>query len=126
MATYRIQTMKKTISILAIILTISTLVSLAVEPPKTAELKIKTSAKCGMCKKRIERDLGVSKGIVNSNLNLDDKVVTITYNTKKTSPEKIKEVISKIGYDADEVVANQKSHDALPGCCQKSAAAHKD
>ncbi len=126
MATYRTKTMKKTISILAIILIISTLVSLAVEPPKTAELKIKTSAKCGMCKKRIERDLGVSKGIVNSNLNLDDKVVTITYNTKKTSPAKIKEVISKIGYDADEVVANQKSHDALPGCCQKSAAAHKD
>ena len=126
MATYRTKTMKKIISILSIILTISTLVSLAVEPPKTAELKIKTSAKCGMCKKRIERDLGVSKGIVNSNLNLDDKVVTITYNTKKTSPEKIKEVISKIGYDADEVVANQKSHDALPGCCQKSAAAHKD
>ena len=118
--------MKKTISILAIILTISTLVSLAVEPPKTAELKIKTSAKCGMCKKRIERDLGVSKGIVNSNLNLDDKVVTVTYNTKKTSPEKIKEVISKIGYDADEVVANQKSHDALPDCCQKTASAHKD
>lgn len=126
MATYRIKTMKKIISILAIILTISTLVSLAVEPPKTAELKIKTSAKCGMCKKRIERDLGVSKGIVNSNLNLDDKVVTVTYNTKKTSPEKIKEVISKIGYDADEVVANQKSHDALPGCCQKTASAHKD
>ncbi len=126
MATYRNLIMKKIISILAIILTISTLVSLAAEPPKTAELKIKTSAKCGMCKKRIERDLGVSKGIVHSNLNLDDKVVTITYNTKKTSPEKIKEVISKIGYDADEVVANQKSHDALPGCCQKSAASHKD
>ena len=126
MATYRNLIMKKIISILAIILTISTLVSLAAEPPKTAELKIKTSAKCGMCKKRIERDLGVSKGIVYSNLNLDDKVVTITYNTKKTSPEKIKEVISKIGYDADEVVANQKSHDALPGCCQKSAASHKD
>jgi len=125
-ATYRNLIMKKIISILAIILTISTLVSLAAEPPKTAELKIKTSAKCGMCKKRIERDLGVSKGIVYSNLNLDDKVVTITYNTKKTSPEKIKEVISKIGYDADEVVANQKSHDALPGCCQKSAASHKD
>ena len=118
--------MKKMISILAIILTISTLVCNAVEPPKTAELKIKTSAKCSMCKKRIERDLGVSKGIANSNLNLDDKVVTIKYNTKKTSPEKIKEVISKIGYDADEVVADQKSHDALPGCCQKTSASHKD
>lgn len=125
MATYRTKTMKKIISILTILLTISVL-TFAIEPPKTAEIKIKTSAKCGMCKKRIERDLGVSKGIVNSNLNLDDKVVTITYNTKKTSPEKIKTVISKIGYDADEIVADQKSHDALPSCCQKTAASHKD
>lgn len=117
--------MKKLISILTILLTISIL-TFAIEPPKTAEIKIKTSAKCGMCKKRIERDLGVSKGIVSSNLNLDDKVVTITYNTKKTSPEKIKGVISKIGYDADEIAADQKSHDALPSCCQKTAAVHKD
>lgn len=117
--------MKKIISILTILLTISIL-TFAIEPPKTAEIKIKTSAKCSMCKKRIERDLGVSKGVVNSNLNLDNKVVTITYNTKKTSPEKIKQVISKIGYDADEVMADQKSHDALPDCCQKTAAAHKD
>ncbi len=125
MATNRNNTMKKAISILTILLTISIL-TFAIEPPKTAEVKIKTSAKCGMCKKRIERDLGVSKGIVSSNLNLEDKVVTITYNTKKTSPEKIKGVISKIGYDADEIVADQKSHDALPSCCQKTAAAHKD
>ncbi|AFK04866.1 Heavy metal transport/detoxification protein [Emticicia oligotrophica DSM 17448] len=120
--------MKKVLSILAVLLTISslTIANPSNEPPKTAEIKIKTSAKCGMCKKRIERDLGVSKGIVNSNLNLDDKVVTITYNTKKTSPEKIKQVISKIGYDADEVIADQKSHDALPSCCQKSSASHKD
>lgn len=125
MATNRNKTMKKIISILTILLTISIL-TFAIEPPKTAEIKIKTSAKCSMCKKRIERDLGVSKGVVNSNLNLDNKVVTITYNTKKTSPEKIKQVISKIGYDADEVMADQKSHDALPDCCQKTAAAHKD
>lgn len=112
-------------ALLSILLVISTLV-MATEPPKTAEIKIKTSAICGMCKKRIERDLGVSKGIINSNLDLNDKVVTITYNTKKTNPEKIKQVISKIGYDADEVIADQKSHDALPDCCQKTAAAHKD
>ncbi len=124
MATNRNQTMKKIVSILTILLTISSLVFAV--PPKTAEIKVKTSAKCGMCKKRIERDLGVSKGIVSSNLDLADKVVTITYNTKKTNPEKIKAVIAKIGYDADEVVANQISHDALPGCCQKTAEAHKD
>lgn len=116
--------MKKAISILVIILTIST-ISFA-QSSNTAELKVKTSAICGMCKKRIERDLGVSKGVINSNLDLKDKVVTITYNTKKTSPEKIKEVITKIGYDADELVADQKSHDALPDCCQKTSKAHVD
>ena len=117
--------MKKLVGLLSILLVFSSLV-MAGDPPKTAEIKIKTSAKCSMCKKRIERDLGVSKGIINSNLDLNDKVVTITYNTKKTNPEKIKEVISKIGYDADEIIADQKSHDALPDCCQKTAAAHKD
>jgi periplasmic mercuric ion binding protein len=117
--------MKKVFGLLSILLIISNLV-MATEPPKTAEIKIKTSAVCGMCKKRIERDLGVTKGIVSSQLDVSSKIVTITYNTKKTNPEKIKAVISKIGYDADEVVANQKSHDALPDCCQKTAAAHKD
>ncbi|NBA87421.1 heavy-metal-associated domain-containing protein [Emticicia sp. CRIBPO] len=90
------------------------------------QVEIKTSAVCGMCKKRIERDLGLTKGIESANLNLDDKVVTVKFNPKKTNAAKIKQQISKIGYDADEVVANQKSHDALPDCCQKTAKAHVD
>jgi len=53
-------------------------------------------------------------------------VVTVKFNPKKTNAAKIKQQISKIGYDADEVVANQKSHDALPDCCQKTAKAHVD
>ena len=120
--------MKKSALILSILLVISNLVIAGqfAEPPKTAEIKIKTSAICGMCKKRIERDLGVTKGVVSSELNVASKIVTITYNTKKTSPEKIKQVISKIGYDADEVTADQKSHDALPDCCQKTSTMHKD
>lgn len=94
---------------------------------KTSEqVEIKTSAICGMCKKRIERDLGLSKGIESVNLNLDNKVVTVKYDPKKTNSKKIKEQISKIGYDADEVVADQKSHDALPDCCQKTAKSHVD
>jgi periplasmic mercuric ion binding protein len=90
----------------------------------TDEVKFKTSAKCGMCKKRIEGDLGKTKGVKSAELNLDDKTVSIVYNPKKTSSEKLKTAISKIGYDADEVVADKNAHDALPGCCQKSASAH--
>ena len=91
---------------------------------KTAEVSIKTSAVCEMCKKRIERDLGLTKGIQSATLNLTDKVVTVKYKPSKTDAEKIKQAISNIGYDADEVVANQKSHDALPECCQKHNKEH--
>lgn len=116
--------MKKIASILSVILFFSGI--LMATPPKTAEVKFKTSAKCGMCKKRIERDLGVTKGVSNATLDLKTKEVTIVYNTKKTSPEKLKQAVALIGYDADEVVADQKAHDALPDCCKKTAEAHHD
>jgi copper chaperone CopZ len=90
------------------------------------EVKFKTSAKCGMCKKRIERDLSLTKGVESADLNLDDKVVTVKYKTKKASAKDIQDAITMIGYDANESIANQKSHDRLPGCCQKSAKSHKD
>jgi mercuric ion binding protein len=89
-------------------------------------VKIKTSAICKMCKKRIERDLSLTKGVEKAELNLDNKVVTVAFNSEKTNAEEIKRAISKIGYDADNVVADQKSHDRLPDCCQKTAAAHVD
>jgi mercuric ion binding protein len=88
------------------------------------EIKIKTSAICEMCKARIERNLGLSKGVKESNLNLTDKVVTVKYNPNKTTPEAIKATIISTGYDADTQVANQKAHDKLPSCCRKTAAAH--
>ena len=88
------------------------------------EIKIKTSAICEMCKARIERNLGLSKGVKESNLDLSNKVVTVKYNPSKTTPEAIKATIVKTGYDADEVTANQKAHDKLPSCCRKTAAAH--
>lgn len=84
----------------------------------------KTSAKCGMCKQRIERDLSLQKGISKAELNLTDKVVTVTYNSKKTDADKIKEAITQIGYDADELVAKQEAHDKLPACCQKTSSSH--
>jgi periplasmic mercuric ion binding protein len=93
---------------------------------KSNTVSFKTSAVCGMCKQRIERDLGLTKGVSNASLDLKTKIVTVSYNTKKTSPAALKKAITKIGYDADEMLAVQKSHDALPACCQKTAMAHND
>ena len=82
-------------------------------------LKIKTSAECGMCKKTIEKELAYVKGVKKANLDVESKVVTVVYNPKKTSPEKIKAAIAKCGYDADEVNADSKAYENLPACCKK-------
>ena len=88
---------------------------------KTAEIKIQTSAECDMCKKSIESGLAYEKGIKFSKLDVPTKVLTVTYNTDKTSPEKIKEAVSKLGYDADEVKADSAAYDKLPSCCKVGA-----
>jgi mercuric ion binding protein len=86
--------------------------------PKTETVKIKTSAECDMCKKRIEKEVSLMKGVKKAELNLTDKVLTVEYNAKKTSPEKIRKLISDIGYDADGVKANNRATKELPHCCQ--------
>lgn len=91
----------------------------AQDSKKTATIEIKTSAQCGMCKERLEKAMAFEKGVISSDLNVDNQVFTIKYKTQKTTPEKIKHAISKVGYDADDVPADQNAHDKLPGCCQK-------
>ena len=90
------------------------------------EVKIKTSAVCGMCKARIERSLAFEKGVKEATLDVDTKVVTIKYNAAKTDVAKLKANITKTGYDADEVVADPKGYAKLPGCCKKGVATHHD
>lgn len=89
--------------------------------PKTQTVKIKTSAICEMCKERIEKKLAFTKGVTDVNLDVEskDKVVTVSFNPKKTSVEKIKRAIAEVGYDADEVVAETSVYEKLPSCCKK-------
>lgn len=85
----------------------------------TAELKVKTSAVCGMCKSTIEKELAFTKGVKKSELDVASKVVTVTYNPNKTTPEKIRQAIAKAGYDADDVPADAKAYEKLHACCKK-------
>ena len=86
---------------------------------KDKEIKIKTSAICGMCKARIERNLAFEKGVKEADLDVKTKVVTIKYNPAKTDVTKLKANISKTGYDAEEVVADEAGYNKLPSCCKK-------
>jgi copper chaperone CopZ len=111
--------MKKLIAVIITVL-------FAASAHSQSEIKIKTSAICEQCKKRLESNLIYEKGIKFVKLNLDDKVLTVDYNPNKTSPEKIKAAISKIGYDADDVAADSTAYLKLPSCCKKDAEEHKE
>lgn len=86
---------------------------------KTDTITIKTSAQCDMCKDRIEKVLAYTKGVKNSNLEVESKIITVIYKPSKITPEKIREAISKAGYDADTVLADPGAYENLPGCCKK-------
>ena len=53
-----------------------------------------------------------------SRLDLDTKIITVSYNPDKVNVEKIKTSISKAGYSADEVKADKKAYNKLPSCCK--------
>ena len=90
----------------------------------TEEIKIQTSAVCGMCKERIEHDLAFEKGVKSVSLDNETKIVTVGYSPKKTNPDNIRLALSRIGYDADDVKADPVAYDKLPGCCKKSNKSH--
>ena len=91
---------------------------------KLETVEIQTSAVCGDCKKRLEHDISFEKGVKFVELDDETKILTVKYKTGKNSKEKIKKAITKVGYDADEMPANQKAYDALPECCKKGNEPH--
>lgn len=93
------------------------------EPVKRTAF-IQTNAICGECKERIEGILNFEKGIIYAELNLDNKKVEVKYNSKKTSIEKIRETISKIGYQADDIAPDKEAQENLPACCQPGGEPH--
>lgn len=100
--------------------------SVFAQKQKTVETAvIKTSIYCDHCKAcetcgpKFEKTLLKEKGV--QMVTLDEKAMTIkvVYNTKKTNLDNIKQAISKLGYDADDVKADAVAYEGLDGCCKK-------
>jgi len=86
---------------------------------KLIEIKIQTSAQCGMCKTRIEKAMAYEKGVKSATLDTKDAVLTVEYKNWKTTAEDIRKAISLVGYDADTIPADAKAYGKLPACCKK-------
>ncbi len=74
---------------------------------------------CGMCKDRIEENLGKMEGVTAVDVNVKGKTTTVSWDEKKTNLAQIKAAIVNIGYDVDDTQANQEAYMKLPRCCKK-------
>ncbi|MEI9943000.1 MAG: heavy metal-associated domain-containing protein [Chitinophagaceae bacterium] len=82
--------------------------------------KIKTpNALCEACKTRIETYLKRYNGLLSINVNIRRGETTVKYLTDRTNLEELKTAIANIGYDADDVTANEESYKRLPKTCKK-------
>jgi periplasmic mercuric ion binding protein len=86
---------------------------------------IKTTIYCDHCKHcetcgdKFNRTLLKEKGVQMVVLDEEAMAIKVTYNSKKTSLDIIKQAISRLGYDADEVKAQPDAYAGLDECCKR-------
>ncbi|MDB5282382.1 MAG: Heavy metal transport/detoxification protein [Bacteroidota bacterium] len=86
--------------------------------PKGETVTIQTSAICESCKKRIEKVVKATDGVMEANLNLNNKKLKVKYDSAVISPDQIRTAIANSGYDADYIKKNDEAFNKLPKCCQ--------
>ena len=97
----------------------ATISTSAQKTPSVALTKFTTSAICGECKERIEKALNYSKGVVYAELNMENKELTVKYKTKLLTEQKVKEIVTGLGYKAGDIERNLAAFKELPKCCQE-------
>lgn len=87
-------------------------------------LVVKTPNSCNHCKicescgGKLETDLYFVRGIKLVTYNEADQTTTVVYKTKLITPDKIRQEIAKLGFDADGVPADPKGYEQRDGCCK--------
>lgn len=85
--------------------------------PNAETATLAVSGNCGMCKKNIETAAS-KKGVSAGTWSEATKVLTITYNTKKTTQDEILKRIAYAGYDNEKFLAPDAAYNKLHECCQ--------
>ena len=71
------------------------------------------------CKAKIEQSLFKQYGIVSYKADLKKKTVTVSWLTDRTDIEQIKTMIANVGFDADDVTAEETAYKRLSPSCKK-------
>ncbi len=113
--------MKKLKLLVLLTVAIGTMASAQVAKKGVQTVTIKTpTVQCESCKKRIESYMSREDGINKVVVDYKRKTTKVTFVADRTNIENIKTAIANVGYDADDVTANEESYKKLPSCCKKT------
>lgn len=72
---------------------------------------------CGMCEERIAKAVD-TKGVLNSDYDLHEHQLVVTYNRKKTSLEQISQRLNDVGHDTNLSKADDEVYEQIHACCK--------
>ena len=79
---------------------------------------IQTNGVCSKCEALFKENVPYFKGVKDYAYDPKTAKMTITYDSKKTNPDLLRQQISTLGYNADNVKADPAARAKLPACCQ--------
>ena len=85
---------------------------------QTSEVTFWVDGVCGMCEKRIETALINTPGVKFADWDKETSQVTVAFNSKKLSMQKLHEILAGVGHDTQKVRAVDGDYAKLPGCCK--------
>ena len=94
---------------------ISTSTLTAVDGLTTVTFKV--WGNCGMCKETIESSMKTDDISV-ADWNKETKIITVSFDDKKITPDQIQKNIASVGYDNEKYKGDDKAYSELPECCQ--------
>ncbi len=80
--------------------------------------EIKVYGNCGMCETRIEKAVKYVKGVKSADWNKESKVLEVTFDSTKTTSDKIQQACAKVGHDTDLYRAKDEVYESLHSCCK--------
>ena len=108
-----------------ILLALVSLITLGVsaQQSKTATkgvqtVTIQTNGVCQKCADKFKENVPYFKGVKSYNYDMKTAKLTINYDAKKTNPDQLRQEVSKLGYNADNVKADPAARAKLPACCR--------
>jgi copper chaperone CopZ len=81
---------------------------------KTESFKV--WGKCSMCKDRIEKAVK-TEGATIATWDSKTQMLTVTFDTKKTSVDALSKKVASVGHDTEKYKAPDDVYAKLPGCC---------